>query len=174
VPDPDRPGSDFLSRLHPQRGRVDRRRGRPRQELQHLSLGQSIATFIGPSLAGFTIDALGFRPTFVALASISLVVVLLALAFPRMVPPRGEHHDERETRRAFDLLKEAPLRRTLIMSGVALTGIELFSFYMPVYGQSIGLSATRIGLVLSAYAAAAFVVRPGDAGAGEALTEAGC
>src|SRR5258705_12935612 len=124
-----------------------------------FSLGQSIATFIGPSLAGFTIDALGFRPTFVALASISLVVVLLALAFPRMVPPRGEHHDKKQKRRALDLLKEAPLRRTLIMSGVALTGIELFSFYMPVYGQSIGLSATRIGLVLSSYAAAAFVVR---------------
>src|SRR6195256_1734660 len=124
-----------------------------------FSLGASVATFIGPSLAGFTIDTLGFRPTFVVLALISLAVVLLALAFPRLVPPRGEHHDEREKRRALDLLKEAPLRRTLIMSGVALTGIELFSFYMPVYGQSIGLSATRIGLVLSSYAAAAFVVR---------------
>jgi len=33
----------------------------------------------------------GFPATFVALASISLVVVLLALAFPRMVPPRGAH-----------------------------------------------------------------------------------
>ncbi|HZE10328.1 MAG TPA: MFS transporter, partial [Burkholderiales bacterium] len=95
-----------------------------------FSLGQSVATFIGPSLAGLTIDALGFRPTFVTLAVISLAVVLLALAFPRMVPPRGEHHDEKQKRRAFDLLKEAPLRRTLIMSGVALTGIELFSFYM--------------------------------------------
>ncbi|TMH48878.1 MAG: MFS transporter, partial [Betaproteobacteria bacterium] len=124
-----------------------------------FSLGASVATFIGPSLAGFTIDALGFRPTFVVLALISLVVVLLALAFPRLVPPRGEHHDDKQARRALDLLKEAPLRRTLIMSGVTLTGIELFSFYMPVYGQSIGLSATRIGLVLSSYAAAAFVVR---------------
>ena len=124
-----------------------------------FALGQSIATFIGPSLAGFTIDALGFRPTFVVLAAISFAVVLLALACPRLVPPRGERHDEKQKRRALDLLKEAPLRRTLIMSGVALTGIELFSFYMPVYGQSIGLSATRIGLVLSAYAAAAFVVR---------------
>ena len=124
-----------------------------------FSLGQSVATFIGPSLSGFLIDALGFRPTFVVLAVISLAVVLLALSFPRLVPPRGEHHDDKKARRARDLLKEAPLRRTLIMSGVTLTGIELFSFYMPVYGQSIGLSATRIGLVLSAYAAAAFAVR---------------
>src|SRR5437879_8780187 len=94
-----------------------------------FSLGASVATFIGPSLAGFTIDPLGFRPTFVVLAVISLVVVLLALAFPRLVPPRGEHSDGSQRRRALDLLKEAPLRRTLIMSGVTLTGIELFSFY---------------------------------------------
>ena len=124
-----------------------------------FALGASIATFIGPSLAGFSIDALGFRPTYFVLSAISLSVVLLALAFPAMLPPRSAQHDETKGRRALDLLKQAPLRRTLIMSGVALTGIELFSFYMPVYGHSIGVSASRIGLVLSSYAAAAFVVR---------------
>jgi MFS family permease len=124
-----------------------------------FSLGASIATFIGPSLAGFSIDALGFRPTYLVLASMSLAVVLLALAFGHRLPARGGHGEEKPQGRAFDLLKEAPLRRTLFMSGVALTGIELFSFYMPVYGKSIGLSASGIGLVLSAYAAAAFVVR---------------
>jgi len=124
-----------------------------------FALGASISTFIGPSLAGFSIDTLGFRPAFLVLASISLAVVLLALAFSRLMPPRGEREEEKRGQRALDLLKEAPLRRTLIMSGVTLTGIELFSFYLPVYGQSIGLSASRIGLVLSSYAAAAFVVR---------------
>src|SRR5207245_7271661 len=37
-----------------------------------FALGASVATFIGPSLAGFSFDALGFRPTFVALAGISV------------------------------------------------------------------------------------------------------
>jgi MFS family permease len=136
--------------------------GKPEDRAKNFAtfaLGASISTFIGPSLAGFSIDALGFRSTFVVLAAISLSVVLLSLAFPGLVPPRGEQRDEKEGRRALDLLKDAPLRRTLLMSGVTLTGIELFSFYLPVYGQSIGLSASRIGLVLSSYAAAAFVVR---------------
>lgn len=124
-----------------------------------FSLGASISTFIGPSLAGFSIDSLGFRPTYFVLASISCAVVLLALSFGHRMPARGGHGEEEPQGRAFDLLKEAPLRRTLFMSGVTLTGIELFSFYLPVYGQSVGLSATRIGLVLSSYAAAAFVVR---------------
>ena len=124
-----------------------------------FSLGASISTFAGPSLAGFSIDALGFRPTYFLLAATTLAVVLLALAFGHRLPARGAHAEERPQGRALDLLGEAPLRRTLFMSGVALTGIELFSFYMPIYGKSIGLSASGIGLVLSAYAAAAFVVR---------------
>jgi MFS family permease len=124
-----------------------------------FALGASVATFIGPSLAGFSIDTNGFRTTFVLLAAISLLVVLVALVFRGRLPPRGEKKEEPKGQRAFDLLREAPLRRTLIMSGVTLTGIELFSFYLPVYGQSVGLSATQIGLVLSSYAAAAFVVR---------------
>ena len=124
-----------------------------------FSLGASISTFIGPTLAGFSIDTLGFRPAFLVLASMPLAVVLLALAFGHRMPARGEHEDAKPGGRALDLLKEAPLRRTLFMSGATLTGIELFSFYLPVYGRAIGLSATRIGLVLSSYAAAAFVVR---------------
>jgi len=124
-----------------------------------FSLGASIATFVGPSLAGFSIDALGFRPTYVLLASVSLAVVLLALVYGSRLPSRGAHEPEKRGQRALDLLKEPPLRRTLIMSGVTLTGIELFSFYLPIYGKSIDLSASQIGMVLSGYAAAAFVVR---------------
>ena len=54
-----------------------------------FALGASVATFIGPSLAGFSIDSLGFRPTYFVLAAISLAVVLLALAFPYKLPLRG-------------------------------------------------------------------------------------
>jgi MFS family permease len=124
-----------------------------------FSLGASISTFVGPSLAGISIDALGFRPTYVVLASMSLAVVLLSLAFRRRLPERVADEGAKAGGRALDLFRDGPLRRTLFMSGAALTGIELFSFYMPIYGKSVGLSATGIGLVLSAYAAAAFVVR---------------
>src|SRR6185503_10646960 len=59
----------------------------------------------------------------------------------------------------FDLLAIPELRRTLIMSSVALTGIELFSVYLPVYGRSSGLAPSAIGMVLSCYAVAGFIVR---------------
>jgi predicted MFS family arabinose efflux permease len=109
----------------------------------------------------------------VVLASISLAVVPLALLFRHRMPQRGEEQGAKPGGRALDLFREAPLRRTLFMSGAALTGIELFSFYMPIYGKSIGLSATGIGLVLSAYAAAAFVVRLGMQGLARRYSETG-
>jgi MFS family permease len=40
-----------------------------------------------------------------------------------------------------------------------LTGTDLFQFYMPIYGHSVGLSGTAIGLVIGTFAIAAFVVR---------------
>ena len=52
-----------------------------------------------------------------------------------------------------------PLRRTLITSGIVLTGTDLFQFYMPIYGHQIGLSASAIGMILGTFAVAAFVVR---------------
>jgi MFS family permease len=45
------------------------------------------------------------------------------------------------------------------MSGVTLTGIELFSFYLPIYGRAIGLAPSSIGMILSTYAVAGFLVR---------------
>ena len=40
-----------------------------------------------------------------------------------------------------------------------VAGVDLYNFYMPIYGHAIGLSATMIGVVLGAHAAATFVVR---------------
>lgn len=124
-----------------------------------FSLGISIAAFIGPSAAGFTIDLAGFRPAFLLLAVVAIVPALYVLLDRGLLPARMRHEAEDEAKSAFDLLAIPALRRTLIMSGVTLTGIELFSFYLPIYGRSIGLSPSVIGIVLSSYAVAGFIVR---------------
>jgi predicted MFS family arabinose efflux permease len=85
----------------------------------------------------------------------------IILSSPRLVPPRHAHAAAERSGSSMDLLRSAGLRRTLMMSGVTLTGIELFTFYFPVYGRSIGLSASMIGIVMASYAVAAFIVRMG-------------
>jgi predicted MFS family arabinose efflux permease len=124
-----------------------------------FSLGSSIAAFIGPSLAGVSIDTIGYQPAYLALAGCTVFAAILVALFPRAMPDRAGDHEAPQGTSTLDLLRDSALRRTLIMSGVTLTGIELFTFYLPIYGRSVGLSASSIGLVLSAYAAAGFAVR---------------
>ena len=138
-----------------------------------FSLGASIAAFLGPSATGFSIDGWGFPPTHVLLAAISLIPAAILLAYPKLVPARAVHAKEEASGGSLALLGNAGLRRTLIMSGVTLTGIELFTFYFPVYGRSIGLSASAIGIVMSSYAVAAFIVRMGMHGATRRIGEVG-
>ena len=124
-----------------------------------FALGSSVAAFIGPSLAGFAIDLAGFATTFTLLACVSAASGLLVLVHRGLIPAHVRHEEEEHAKSAFDLLAIPGLRRTLIMSGVTLTGIELFNFYLPIYGRSIGLSASVIGIILSSYAVAGFIVR---------------
>ena len=124
-----------------------------------FSLGSSIAAFIGPSAAGFGIEIAGYRPTFLMLAAFAALPALLVVAVRGIVPPRAAQETHAQRQSAWDLLANRPLRRTLVMSSVTLTGIELFSFYLPVYGRAIGLAPSTIGLILSTYAVAGFLVR---------------
>src|SRR2546430_1884153 len=123
-----------------------------------FALGGSIAAFAGPSLAGFGIEIAGYRPTFAMLAVIALMPALIVLLHKALIPAHSRREDE-AAKSALDLLANAALRRTLIMSGVTLTGIELFSFYLPIYGREISLSPSSIGMILSSYALAGFIVR---------------
>jgi MFS family permease len=137
-----------------------------------FSLGASISAFLGPSMTGFSIDGWGFRTTFVLLAAIAALPILILTLYPGLIPKR-QAHTRPESSGSLALLANSGLRRTLIMSGVTLTGIELFTFYFPVYGRAVGLSASAIGLVMAAYAIAAFIVRLGMHKAAQRIGEVG-
>lgn len=115
-------------------------------------------SFFGPMIAGFAIDHGGHQTAYLSLTLVPLVaaVVIATLAdIPRGPVKTGEEHGEYSA----NLLRNVPLRRTLITSAIVLTGTDLFQFYMPIYGHSVGLSASAIGVVLGTFAVASFVVR---------------
>ena len=138
-----------------------------------FSMGQSISAFAGPAVTGFSIDGWGFGPTFALLAAVAAAPALILGLRPSIVPPRRGPVREESPGRSLELLGDRALRRTLLMSGVTLTGIELFQFYFPVYGRFIGLTASAIGLVMASYAVAAFLVRMGMQGASRRIGELG-
>jgi len=123
------------------------------------SLAASLSGLLGPLLVGFTIDTAGHTTSYAILAAITCIPGLVLLTGPGFIPARVKVRREASGGRVADLIATPSLRRTLFSSGLIITGIDLFNFYMPIYGRSIGLSASVIGVVVGMLAAAAFVVR---------------
>lgn len=129
------------------------------RNFNNYALSVAIADFIGPVYAGFSIDHAGHVPTylFIGLLGASSVMVIIALA--RRVPRHRRPAPAPAGQRMTDLFRDVEMRRVLIASAVVMTGIDLFQLYIPLYGHQIGLSASAIGMILGAAAAATFVSR---------------
>ena len=129
------------------------------RNLSTFSLGQSIAGMIAPILIGFSIDHFGHARSYLLLGLLAILPMLALFTFPQIVPRAQGRKPKAEHSNVLELLRIAPLRRTLITGAIVFSGTDLLSFYVPIYGTSIGLPASTIGIILGAYAAAAFVVR---------------
>jgi predicted MFS family arabinose efflux permease len=124
-----------------------------------LALGFATSNFIGPSVAGVSIDQLGHRATFLILAGFACASLALLLTQRKRLSHTPHNRKPTQSRSALELLKNAELRRVFIVSGLLASAWDLFVFVMPIHGTNIGLSATTIGMILASFAAATFTVR---------------
>ena len=133
--------------------------GTPEQRTRNFStlgLGYSAGHMTGPLLAGYVIDYHGFTAAYLCFAALSLLPVAILAANRKLDATRAP---TQERGSPLELLHNAALRRAIIVSGLVVTGMDLYTFYVPIYGHSIGLPATTIGTILGVFAAATFVVR---------------
>jgi predicted MFS family arabinose efflux permease len=127
-----------------------------------LSLGFSISGFLGPTSTGLLIDAIGHRATFGVLVLLPLATLLGLRRFhfirkAQAVPPvTGEAGD---AGRLTDLLRDPELKRLYVAVVLISASWDVHQFIVPLYGARLGLSASSIGVVLGAFAAATFVIR---------------
>ena len=119
-----------------------------------LALAFSTSGFLGPMFAGFAIDAIGHRYTFLvcaAFAATTLVILHIKRHGIR------QHHREAENianvdqtpperKRSRDLLRIPALMRIFVVSGLMSMCWDLYSFVMPIHGSALKLSASTIGL----------------------------
>ena len=129
------------------------------RNLSTFTLGGSISGMIAPLLVGFSIDHRGHVATFLYLTLIVAASCVAWVACRRKIPHSGTAPKSAPTGGVRELLRQPRLRRIMIMSGLVVAGVDLYTFYMPIYGHSIDLSATMIGVILGAHAAANLVVR---------------
>jgi MFS family permease len=120
-----------------------------------LGLAPAFANVVGPVLAGFLIDAGGFRAAYLAL----LLLPLPTLWWARQVPREARGAPRDESRGAFDLLQQPGLRRLLLVNWLLASAWDVHTFLVPVLGHERGFSASAIGLILGVFAASVTAVR---------------
>lgn len=136
--------------------------GRPKDRMRNfsvLALAFSTSGFIGPVTAGFAIDGIGHRNTFLLCAGF-MVATLALIRYHKAAISR--HHTpiaQVAEKRVADLLRIPAMLRIFIISGLMSMCWDLYSFVMPIHGSSIGLSASTIGLILGSFGSAIFVFR---------------
>ncbi len=125
----------------------------------YVALGFSTSTFIAPILSGVAIDTFGHRSTFLIL-TLFTILPIVALSF-RLLPMHRPHKstDEKTTGPVLDLLKDIEVRKLFFTMTLLTLAWDVYGFTIPIHGSAIGLSASEIGIVMGAFAAATFTVR---------------
>lgn len=126
------------------------------RNFSNFSLVGAVTFFVGPLIAGYTIDHLGHAGACLAVTGVASLQLALAIAGGRLLPgPRAAPPASAAPGRLMDRNAVTMLAASTLVQ----LGIDVFQFYLPIYGHAIGLTATAIGAILASFAAASFVVR---------------
>jgi MFS family permease len=136
--------------------------GRPEDRTRNfsvLALAFSTSGFIGPMAAGFAIDGIGHRNTFLLCAACVAAALVMIYRFRAVITRHHRPSARVEGKKDATLLRIPALLRIFIISALLSMSWDLYTFVMPIHGTSIGLSASTIGLVLGSFGGAIFLIR---------------
>jgi len=137
--------------------------GGPEQRARNyaiLTMGWSLASFLGPFLTGIAIDYIGHVQAFVLLLVFTVAPLLIQWLMPQLLSKTARQAPkDAVSGSVLDLWRIPSLRLTIIIAGVVGSAHDLFQFYLPIYGYSVGLSASAIGAILGTVSVAAFIIR---------------
>lgn len=125
-----------------------------------LAMGFSAASFSAPIISGYIIDYVSFRWTYIfAIATAIIGMMTFILRIRQSLPSEWSNRKTVRRKSSFELLKIPHVRNVLIVSSFMSMAWDLQGFMIPVYGSSIGLTATQIGWILGFFACATFTIR---------------
>ena len=124
-----------------------------------LALGASSSGFVGPIICGLLIDSVGHRATFACFAALLVVALVWLWRNPDLMPSDHASGRSVEPGNPFELLQHQPVRNAMLATTLVAMSWDLQTFMIPVQGNRIGMSAVQIGVVLSSFAVATFVIR---------------
>jgi predicted MFS family arabinose efflux permease len=121
-------------------------------------MGYSASGLLGPVFAGYAIEYAGHQTAYLGFAITTLIPLVTLLLYRPLRDFKLPKADQAGGN-ALELLRQPELRKVLINSALVVSGWDLYMFYLPIYGDSIGLSASRIGTILGTFAAGTFIMR---------------
>lgn len=123
-----------------------------------LTIGYSASNLIGPLVAGYTIEYAGYATAFLVFAFFALIplgVLLIHTDLTRALRVSTAP----QSVNALELMRIPMLRRQILITGLLMSAWELYLFYVPIYGHSLGLSPSTIGSIVAIFASATFLIR---------------
>ena len=131
--------------------------GKPGEHVRNISVsstGYSIAILLAPLVAGFAIDGWGHAEAFLLMAALPLVPFVLIgtgwLALSGRAPAQAGA-DTAKPAGTLVIARQGRMPHIFIATVVSQVAWSLYIFLMPLYGSEIGMSASRIGMVMSGF-----------------------
>ncbi len=124
-----------------------------------LSVGFSISAFLGPLIAGFTIDHASHAAAFGACGAFTALAFVIASgqALRELPVQAASAHQQKGS--PLQLLRNRELRGVYFVGILLAAAWDMFTFVTPIRGTQLGFSASTIGMILASFSAATFVVR---------------
>ncbi|MEK3934848.1 MFS transporter [Sporosarcina sp. FSL W7-1349] len=123
-----------------------------------FSLFSSTGMLLGPLLGGYATEHFGFQTSYLLLAFVPLIALVLSFYIVnKNVNQQSEPLEGKSN--VKELFQISGLRSSLLVSMIVLSALDIFYVYFPLLAQSLGLSLSEIGWALSAQATANALVR---------------
>ncbi|TBL77830.1 MFS transporter [Paenibacillus thalictri] len=147
-------GIGFTCQIVALQKRVGQTAGDMDKRIATFSLFGSLGALVGPSFSSILYDHFGFQVSYSANAVLMVLgaaavylVKRSAWEVPKKEAAAGENKGPQKS--VWSMLRQRGLRNAVIISGLMLSGKEIFSAYFPLLGEKMGISPTMIGIILS-------------------------
>ncbi len=137
-----------------------------RRSFSWLAIGPSVSNVAGPLAVGFLIDHAGpsagslpgFQAAFALMAALPLVTWWMLRLVPEVhqAQPLGPRPSAWQ---AWKLLRHGAIARLMLVNWFVSSSWDVHTLVVPLLGVERGLSASQIGMILSAFAIATGLVR---------------
>lgn len=128
-----------------------------------LALGFSTSGFLSPVLSGLIIDHFNYHSAYLLFFTIALLAMgIVQFGSLRKLPHQAKiaQAQTQADQHFLDLFwHDKALRLIYFIAILLASSWDLFTFVIPILGNSRGFSASTIGVILGCFSAATFVIR---------------